>query len=89
VEFFATPDAAESAGYRACRRCKPRDLGLESAATKAVHLARAYLDAGGSPDDGAIREAIAGNLCCCTGYVQIIEAVQLAAARKKEDGIGS
>jgi carbon-monoxide dehydrogenase small subunit len=34
-----------------------------------------------SPDEHAIREALSGNLCRCTGYQNIVEAVQLAAQR--------
>jgi aerobic carbon-monoxide dehydrogenase small subunit len=34
------------------------------------------------PSDPEIREALAGNLCRCTGYQQILEAVRLAASRR-------
>jgi carbon-monoxide dehydrogenase small subunit len=33
------------------------------------------------PSEAEIREALAGNLCRCTGYKAIIEAVELAAGR--------
>jgi aerobic carbon-monoxide dehydrogenase small subunit len=36
------------------------------------------------PSDPEIREALAGNLCRCTGYEKILEAVRLAAARLGE-----
>ncbi|MGC7094705.1 (2Fe-2S)-binding protein [Amycolatopsis lurida] len=36
------------------------------------------------PSDAEIREALAGNLCRCTGYEKILDAVRLAAARKAE-----
>src|SRR5437660_11827179 len=35
------------------------------------------------PSDAEIREALAGNICRCTGYAKIIDAVQLAAGRMR------
>ena len=37
------------------------------------------------PDEAAVREAIAANLCRCTGYVQIVEAIRLAASRMRQE----
>ena len=34
------------------------------------------------PTDGEIREALAGNLCRCTGYEKILDAVRMAAQRR-------
>ena len=39
-----------------------------------------------APDEAAIREALAGNLCMCTGYVNIVRAVARAAPRRVEPG---
>ncbi|MBC7543577.1 MAG: (2Fe-2S)-binding protein [Candidatus Sericytochromatia bacterium] len=41
--------------------------------------AHALLERNPQPDDGAIREAIAGNLCRCTGYQRIVNAIKKAA----------
>ena len=42
----------------------------------------AFLASGAEPSDENIREAIAGNLCRCTGYTKIIDAIALAAQRR-------
>ncbi len=42
--------------------------------------AEALLDANPTPSREEIKEALAGNLCRCTGYIKIYEAVELAAA---------
>ena len=44
--------------------------------------AHALLERNADPSLEHIKEAIGGNICRCTGYVQIIEAIQLASARK-------
>jgi len=43
--------------------------------------ARALLDATPSPSREQIVEALSGNLCRCTGYVKVFQAVELAAER--------
>ncbi|MFH1137235.1 MAG: (2Fe-2S)-binding protein [Pseudomonadota bacterium] len=44
-----------------------------------VLSARALLDENPRPDEDQIRRGLAGNLCRCTGYAQIVQAVQAAA----------
>ncbi len=43
--------------------------------------AQALLASNPRPSDAQIRDAIGGNLCRCTGYQQVVEAVRLAAER--------
>ena len=43
--------------------------------------AKSLLDANPDPSRPEIQEALAGNLCRCTGYAKILEAVELAAGR--------
>jgi carbon-monoxide dehydrogenase small subunit len=46
--------------------------------------ASALLDENPAPSTEDIRDAISGNLCRCTGYQQIVEAIELAAKRTGE-----
>jgi carbon-monoxide dehydrogenase small subunit len=48
--------------------------------------AKALLDTEPDPSRDRIGEALSGNLCRCTGYVQIVEAVEAAAATLATDG---
>jgi carbon-monoxide dehydrogenase small subunit len=49
-----------------------------------VLSAKALLDANPRPSEADIRHAIAGNLCRCTGYGKIVEAIAVAAAAMPE-----
>ena len=49
--------------------------------------AEAFLRAHPDPDDTEIREALAGNLCRCTGYQGIVDAVRSAARELREQGV--
>jgi carbon-monoxide dehydrogenase small subunit len=42
-----------------------------------------FLEGNPDPTEGEIREAISGNLCRCTGYQHIVDAVQLAAEKMR------
>jgi carbon-monoxide dehydrogenase small subunit len=49
--------------------------------------ARQLLHKNAHPTRDEIREALAGNLCRCTGYIKIYEAVELAAARMRGEDV--
>jgi carbon-monoxide dehydrogenase small subunit len=77
VEGMAGPDglhplqkAFADLGAAQCGYCTPGFL----------LTAKALLDENPKPSRDEIREALAGNLCRCTGYIKIFEAVELAAA---------
>jgi len=44
-----------------------------------ILTAKAFLDTNPNPDESQIRQAIAGNLCRCTGYDKIVRAIMRAA----------
>ena len=69
-EAFADTGAAQ------CGYCTP---GM-------IIAAKALLDQNPQPTEDEIRDAIAGNLCRCTGYGQIIEAIQMAAGKMGQGG---
>jgi carbon-monoxide dehydrogenase small subunit len=50
-----------------------------------ILAAKALLDETPDPSEAQIRRGISGNLCRCTGYVNIVKAIQHAAARLREE----
>ncbi len=82
-EGLGRPDALDplqeaflDTGAVQCGYCTPGML------IAARHLLRTTPD----PSDAEIRDALAGNLCRCTGYVKPVEAVRLAAKRQRRRG---
>lgn len=51
-----------------------------------IMSAKAFLEQNPNPTDDEIRWAISGNLCRCTGYVKIVEAIQYAAEKMRAEG---
>ncbi|MGW7287301.1 (2Fe-2S)-binding protein [Streptomyces sp. NPDC054847] len=72
TELAPIQQAFIDAGAVQCGFCTP---GLLVAADE-------MLESNPSPTDEDIREALSGNLCRCTGYEKILDAVRLAAARQ-------
>jgi carbon-monoxide dehydrogenase small subunit len=73
-ELDVVQQAFLSAGAVQCGFCTP---GL-------IVAAHDLLERDPAPDDATVREALSGNLCRCTGYEKILDAVRLAAARRAE-----
>ncbi|WP_406006055.1 (2Fe-2S)-binding protein [Streptomyces sp. NBC_00637] len=73
-ELAPIQQAFIDAGAVQCGFCTP---GLLVAADE-------MLERNPNPSDADIREALSGNLCRCTGYEKIMDAVRLAAARQGE-----
>lgn len=73
-ELSPVQQAFIDAGAVQCGFCTP---GLLVAADE-------LLETRPSPSDQDIREALSGNLCRCTGYEKILDAVRLAAARQEQ-----
>jgi len=69
-------EAFVEAGGVQCGFCSP---GM-------IMTATALLAENDDPTDEEIRNALVGNLCRCTGYVQIVESVRRAAAKLREGG---
>jgi len=54
-----------------------------------IMSAKALLDETPDPDEAAIRRGISGNLCRCTGYVQIVDSIKKAGESKSLSKSGS
>ena len=85
VEGLGTPDALHplqqafiERGAVQCGYCTPGML----------MAAKALLDRTPDPSHDEVVEALAGNLCRCTGYKSIVQAVRLAASRMRGDDGG-
>ncbi len=50
-------------------------------------VAKELLEKSSNPSRDEIKEALSGNLCRCTGYIKIYEAVELAAARMRGEAV--
>ena len=79
VEGLANPDGSLSVLQDSF--CEAHGLQCGYCTPGMLIASQALLNANPRPSEEQIRDAIGGNLCRCTGYKQIVDAVQLAAER--------
>ena len=83
IEGLAQPDGTPGALQDAF--CEAHALQCGYCTPGMIVAAHALLAAKPAPGEDEIREAIGGNLCRCTGYQQIVDAIKLAAAKRVEN----
>lgn len=86
VEGLANANGGQAAGLHPLQQAFWEAHGLQCGFCTPGFLMtlKAYLDENPDPSESEIREAISGNLCRCTGYQHIVEAVLLAAKMMNE-----
>jgi len=82
VEGLARPDGRLSILQDSF--CEAHGLQCGYCTPGMLIAAQALLNANPRPTEAQIRDAIGGNLCRCTGYQQIVDAIALAAERMAE-----
>lgn len=81
IEGLARPDGGPGALQDAF--CEAHATQCGYCTPGMVIAAHALLESNPEPAEQEIREAIGGNLCRCTGYQQIVDAIKLAADKNK------
>ncbi len=76
-ELHPLQDTFADLGAAQCGYCSPGFL----------LVAKELLEKSSNPSRDEIKEALSGNLCRCTGYIKIYEAVELAAARMRGEAV--
>ena len=77
TQLHPLQDTFADLGAAQCGYCSPGFL----------LAAKELLDKNPNPSRDEIKEALSGNLCRCTGYIKIYEAVELAAARMRGEAV--
>ena len=87
VEGLATSDGTLTEVQQAMHACHGLQCGFCTPGF--VVSITALLDRNPDPDDEAIRDGLSGNLCRCTGYHNIVKAIEAAATERRRGPAGS